>query len=469
MCRNSNMGMEDAKKGKEVVRTVMWSPPRSLSTTVERCLIENKDIHVVHEPFGVPFYWSSEAGSSREDGERSTATYASVAQKIFRDPGPKGQPFVFSKNLSYYVSPHCIPDLKELLGGDYATVRHSFMIRHPAKAISSLYFKSCVDNEKTGYTHFDPTEAGFTAMAALLDHLEQFPECPPLVIIDADDLLEDPEGIMQSYCDALGLPFDTSMLTWEAGPEHCPELASPWSGWTDDVQQSSGIKKRSKRSSPPEVSSLPKDVRDTIQEAMPIYERMYAQRVRASGNHGDVESGSPSSSSASGGKAEVLPCLPSPCCKACVAEPAKVTGTILLLISVMIWVRHAPRARPRPHRAHRACLPAVIGNVHWQHTCAVECAASRNVSCASTPPARSVLSLAHGAHARARALSRCVCRFAKPSSSSRSAPRAGRSHTSRRPRSRACGCSPCRCGCSSPRSTRPSKTRSPSAGRSSRR
>ena len=67
MCRNSNMAKEgDYKKGKEVIRTIMWSPPRSLSTTVERSLIENKDIHVLHEPFGVPFYWGNQAASSRE-------------------------------------------------------------------------------------------------------------------------------------------------------------------------------------------------------------------------------------------------------------------------------------------------------------------------------------------------------------------------------------------------------------------
>ena len=102
--------------GKEVVRTVMWSPPRSLSTTVERALIENKAIHVVHEPFGVPYYWSSQAASSRQDGEaRSSETYQSVANKIFHDAPPAGQRFVFSKNLSYYVAPHCIPFMDELL------------------------------------------------------------------------------------------------------------------------------------------------------------------------------------------------------------------------------------------------------------------------------------------------------------------------------------------------------------------
>jgi len=162
--------------------------------------------------------------------------------------------------------------------GDFSQVVHSFIIRHPAKAIASLYLKSCVDNEKTGYTHFDPAEAGFTAMAAILDHVEQQADAPPCVIIDADDLLQDPEGVMASYCEAVGLPFHPSMLSWQPGP--VKELESPWSGWTDDVINSSGITRRAKTSELPSLDELPPEVRETIAEAVPIYERMHARRLR---------------------------------------------------------------------------------------------------------------------------------------------------------------------------------------------
>ena len=229
MCRTVRMtgdGKDDELPPDGVRRTVMWSPPRSLSTTVERALIEHPAIHVLHEPFGLPYYWSSQAASSRESSDtRCADTYETVARRIFEDRPPEGKRFVFSKNLSYYVSPHCLPQMRELLGGSYKHVRHSFMIRHPAKAISSLYYKSCIDNEKTGYTHFDPAEAGYTAMAAMMAHLDEQPDCPPYAIIDADDLLEDPAGMMEAYCDALALPFDESMLSWQPGP--VPELASP--------------------------------------------------------------------------------------------------------------------------------------------------------------------------------------------------------------------------------------------------
>jgi hypothetical protein len=354
---------EKGDAGKEsgpIHRVVMWGPPRSLSTTVERALIEHPLIYVLHEPFGVPFYWSGkEAQSTREvakGAEQLHDTFADVAHRVFDEAPPAGKKFVFSKNLSYYFAPHCLPQMKEMLGGDYGKVCHSFMIRHPAKAISSLYFKSCIDNEKTGYTHFDPTEAGYTAMAELMEHLEAIPECPPIVIIDADDLLEDPEGIMRAYCHGLGLPFDTSILTWQPGP--VPELASPWSGWTDDVQNSSGITRRAKRSAPPDTSSLPTEVQETIAEAMPIYDRMFARRILPMGPqaaklttadmptadeaNGEAKAGGSSPLRAANGAAGAdasSSALPLLC--ACCPEPAKLTGIFLLLTSVAIWVGQA--------------------------------------------------------------------------------------------------------------------------------
>ena len=297
---------------------MLWGPPRSLSTSVERAMVENKDIEVVHEPFGVPHYWGSEAASSRNaEDRRVAATFASVAQRLWHDPLKSGKKYLFSKNLTYYFAPHCIPSMHAMLHGDYSKVVHSFIIRHPAKAIVSLYYKSCIDNEKTGYTHFDPAEAGYTSMRDILDHVEEQKGCLPVIIIDADDLLEDPEGLMAEYCAAVGLPFKPSMLSWTPGP--CEELKSPWTGWTDDVLASSGITKRAKRSLPPSIEELPQNVRDTIAEAMPIYERMFARRLRPRGASPD---------------GVVVPASPP-------ATTAPLVGSLLIFSSVLIWVVYA--------------------------------------------------------------------------------------------------------------------------------
>jgi len=260
---------------------MLWAPPRTLSTAVERALIENPAIQVYHEPFGTPHYWSSEAASTREASDkRCTTTFEDVAKLLWKKPLPPCKSYLFSKNLAYYFAPHCLPRMSQMIGENCTEVVHSFIIRHPAKAIASLYYKSCIDNEKTGYTHFDPAEAGFSAMGQILEHVEEQQQgAPPIVIIDADDLLEDPEGIMAAYCDAVGLPFDRSMLSWQPGP--IKELESPWSGWTDDVINSSGITRRAKSSTLPSVDKLPRKVQETIAEAMPVYEAMYERRLRA--------------------------------------------------------------------------------------------------------------------------------------------------------------------------------------------
>lgn len=261
---------------------MLWSAPRTLSTCVERVLLESSAIHVHHEPFGVPFYWSKEAPSSRQaDDPRRETSFATVAHKVWHAPAPSGVDAVFSKDHAYYFAPHCLHRLAEFTAG--VDVRHSFIIRHPRRAIVSLYNKSCVDNGGTGYKYFDRAEAGFVAMWSLLCHIEEAAppgEAPP-PIIDADDLLEDPEGVLRAYCAALGLPFDSSMLHWGDKPVPRQLRESAWSGWTEAVCSSPGVVPRM-RVPLPSLDGLPEEVLDAIAEAMPIYEQMHARRIQPS-------------------------------------------------------------------------------------------------------------------------------------------------------------------------------------------
>ena len=81
---------EDELPPDGIIRTIMWSPPRSLSTTVERALVEHPAIHVLHEPFGLPFYWSNQAQSKREsDAGSSAESFDTVARRIFEDKPPQ--------------------------------------------------------------------------------------------------------------------------------------------------------------------------------------------------------------------------------------------------------------------------------------------------------------------------------------------------------------------------------------------
>ena len=65
-------------------------------------------------------------------------------------------------------------------------------------------------------------------------------------VIDADDLLENPQGIIQAYCRSVGIPYDAEMLKWddEADQEHAQETFAKWKGFHEDAIESRGLQQK---------------------------------------------------------------------------------------------------------------------------------------------------------------------------------------------------------------------------------
>lgn len=143
--------------------------------------------------------------------------------------------------MAYYLK-------KELVPTD-TRITHSILIRHPARAVKSLYVKTGQENID-GFNYFDPAEAGFVELHGLWKRLTD--AGLKVTIVDADELLLNPSGIMKSYCESTGiLPYNEEMLTWQKGS--IPEWDC-WAGWHDDALESTGIMKRDKSSAVPDVS-----------------------------------------------------------------------------------------------------------------------------------------------------------------------------------------------------------------------
>jgi len=83
--------------------------------------------------------------------------------------------------------------------------QHTFLIRHPAKAVASLY-KASRNTTLTGWTYFDEAEAGFQDLYDLHQAVSREGRCSP-VVVDCDDVLAQPEEMMQAYCRAVGLTY----------------------------------------------------------------------------------------------------------------------------------------------------------------------------------------------------------------------------------------------------------------------
>ncbi len=93
-------------------------------------------------------------------------------------------------------------------------------------------------------------------------------------IVDARELLLNPEGVLRQLCRQLELDYDPAMLHWEAGPR--PEDGVWASFWYSNVHQSTGFKPYT-----PKEIQLPPAMEALALECQPYYEELYRHAIKA--------------------------------------------------------------------------------------------------------------------------------------------------------------------------------------------
>ena len=140
----------------------------------------------------------------------------------------------------------------------------TFLIRHPRHSIPS-YYRCTVPplDEITGFYNFKPSEAGYDELRRTFDYLREVGhigpsiagrtpvggttnENPEICVVDADDLLDNPAGIIEAYCKSVGIDYDPSMLNWNTDEDHAQacEAFEKWKGFHNDAIESSELKPR---------------------------------------------------------------------------------------------------------------------------------------------------------------------------------------------------------------------------------
>ncbi|KAF8254026.1 hypothetical protein K440DRAFT_648670 [Wilcoxina mikolae CBS 423.85] len=259
----------------------MATHPRACSTAFERVMMTRKDVLTcVHEPFGEPFYYShderlgSRYGADtdamrrvREETGYAKVTYKDVFDDIDRQAAETGKR-VFIKDIAHYlippvsykervqIAPSLVDDddkdgIKNPTVVPLSRLRDfhfTFLIRHPKRSIPSYY--RCTRpplSELTGFHHFLAEEAGYRELRAVFDYLRATGVVTEenMFVLDADDLLENPEEAIRRYCGNVGIEFRPEMLSWDKG-KGC-EAFEKWKGFHEDAIGSDGLKKREKR------------------------------------------------------------------------------------------------------------------------------------------------------------------------------------------------------------------------------
>lgn len=124
----------------------------------------------------------------------------------------------------------------------------TFLIRHPRRSIPS-YWRCTVppQNEITGFEYFMPNEAGYLELRRLFDYLleQNIINREQVVVVDADDMLDDPEATIKDYCERTDIEYSPDMLVWSEDDKHFAiDHFEKWAGWHDDAIESSKLRGR---------------------------------------------------------------------------------------------------------------------------------------------------------------------------------------------------------------------------------
>ncbi|XP_022108114.1 branched-chain-amino-acid aminotransferase-like protein 2 [Acanthaster planci] len=298
-------GDHSKRAGDSQVRLFVWTGLRSLSTILTKCLSFVEDSLIFFEPYfcaylhgpqrfvpEVPdadeearianYERNAAAVTSVEGGfEASECTYQWVKERLEEDHGEKR--FVFCKDFASAV---ITGDKLKFLPRGY---QHVFLIRHPLKVFPSM--KSMLRVTMKASDDFSleelkryPTDGMYRDMSDLFDHIRKEYK-QEAIIIDADDLQQDPRGVLSALFTAIGMPFQEQLLSWEAG-----DAVSR--SWIISQTQLRGNKfghyyKNAfastcflRPSALPDRESLSADILRCVDASMPYYEKMYAQRLK---------------------------------------------------------------------------------------------------------------------------------------------------------------------------------------------
>ena len=237
-------------------RIAMWSGPRNLSTAMMRSFGSRSDTFVSDEPFYGCFLKTSGADHPMKDEVMAAmdCDWANVMSALRGDP-PDGSPIWYSKQMWHHMTG---PVGYE----DFSGFTHAFLIREPERMIASYLRK----REAAAFEDF-----GLERQAEFFEReADRLGKTPP--VIDASDVLRDPERVLSALCAAFGIPWDEAMLSWKPGRR---STDGPWAPhWYGAVESSTGF-------GPPDDDpvELPDDARRLAERMRPFYEQLASYRI----------------------------------------------------------------------------------------------------------------------------------------------------------------------------------------------
>jgi hypothetical protein len=220
---------------------------------------QRSDTRVIDEPLYAHYlhkkYGTTAAESTHPATAEVIASMSTDATTVVRDVilGPCDKPVLFMKQMAHHLIEIDLNFLQQTI--------NVFLIRDPKEMLPSLAKIIGV-----------PTlaDTGLKVQHDLLIALRAAEQSPP--ILDARLLLSDPRRVLCQLCDQLGLPFDASMLSWEAGGNAADGVWASY--WYGNVHRSTGFAPYRPKSEP-----FPSALMNVLSECSPYYKALRADAI----------------------------------------------------------------------------------------------------------------------------------------------------------------------------------------------
>ncbi|XP_063960089.1 uncharacterized protein LOC135155179 [Lytechinus pictus] len=297
---------------RQQVKVALWCIPRSRSTVLTKCLSAIEDIDIYFELYSVAALVGGcfETATGRKlplklDGNETA--YEEAKDVWFKTTNMKIYPrrvschdiqeevettksrFVLMKEMCQYKD-----YAQDYLPRDF---RYVFVTREPTRAYAS--FRKVLlttglfvpADKKLDIIRDDPSntrpmswyESQHQLWRYVKDNLDPNP-----IIIDAYDLASNPQKILKGLCEAIGFPYNDSLLQWASSIDDFPQNFNT-AGPNLFEGVGSGFFERAFKctqfEAPTELVPIPRDQLDDdvircVDYSMPFYRELYANRLQ---------------------------------------------------------------------------------------------------------------------------------------------------------------------------------------------
>jgi len=238
------------------MRIAMWSGPRNISTAMMRSWGNRDDTVVVDEPLYA--HYLAVTRKPHPGIEEVIAAGETEWEQVVRwltDSVPKGKAVFFQKHMTH----HLLPQIDRAWLGK---LTNCFLIRNPHEVLAS--YTKVIET---------PTleDLGFPQQSEIFEFVRQRTgQIPP--VLDAADVLRDPQRVLRLLCEAVGVEFQQAMLSWPPGPRATDGVWAKY--WYAEVEKSTGF-----RPYQPKQIDLPGRLQSLCDQCMPYYDLLHQHRL----------------------------------------------------------------------------------------------------------------------------------------------------------------------------------------------